>query len=269
MRDELGRPIEGARVFPKTSRGARLWPEIYASPNSGLAIATTDDHGRWRSEALPAGEPPLGQLWVLVTHPDHAGGVFRTTARDARISTSFEVMKAGLSISGNILSPFGRPVQEASVVVAAPAWDGTIFRLTTDKEGRFRSGRCIDPAWHSLTVVVQASGLAWVVHPVAVTPEIPPQVIRLTRRRPLEGRVVDALGQTVAGAFVSTNRTSDGGLIEWQAETDVNGRFVWYDAPIAGKFYLDVFKPKFRVVTEAIDRPEEGEVTITLRRAGE
>jgi Carboxypeptidase regulatory-like domain len=265
VRDELGRPVEGARVFPKTSRGARVWPEIYASPNSERAIATTDEHGRWRSDALAAGEPAQGPLWVLVTHPDHVGRIFRTTARDASLSASFEVMKAGLSISGTILSPFGRPVQGATVLVAAPAWDGTIFRLTTDKEGRFRSGRCIDPAWHGLTMVVQASGLAWLVRQVAVTPEIPPQVIRLTGRRPLEGRVVDAKGQPVAGALVSNNREALGGLIEWQAETDANGRFVWYDAPIAGKFYLDVFKPTFPPASEMVDRPEDSEVTITVR----
>ncbi len=269
VRDELGRPIEGARVFPKTSRGVRLWPEIYASPNSAHAIATTDEHGRWRSDALPAGEPALGPLWVLVTHPDHVSGVFPTTARDASISTSFEVMKEGLAISGTILSPFGRPVPDASVFVAAPSWDGTIFRLATDKEGRFSSGRCIDPGWHNLTVLVQASGLAWVVHQVAVTPEIPSQVIRLTRRRPLEGRVVDAKGQPMAGAFVFTNRETHGGLIEWRAETNADGRFIWYDAPIAGKFYLDVFKPTFPVANAAIERPEEGEVTITVRRPGD
>ena len=94
--------------------------------------------------------------------------------------------------------------------------------------------------------------------------EIPEQVIRLSRRRAVEGRVVDAMGKPIGGAFVWSSRDVYRGLIEWQAETDANGQFVWYEAPIAAKLYLDIFKPFFLRSSGTVDRPENGEITITL-----
>ncbi len=265
VRDEQGRPIGGARVFPMASPFATAWPEMYTSPNGGLAIATTDAQGRWRAEALPAGTDPM-KFSLLVTHDDHVTGEFSTTAREARASASVQVMKSGVSISGTVLNPFGRPVWDATVVVAKPPWDGAIVRMVTDKDGRFRSSPCIDPARPGLVLLVQASGLAWALRHVAVTPEIAPQVIRLSRRRPLEGRVVDIQGQPMAGAVISCDREAFGGLLEWEAEADAEGRFVWYDAPTAGKFYLDVFKPPYLPTRTVLDRTKASEVTISMRR---
>ena len=186
------------------------------------------------------------------------------TARAARASSVVQVMRPGTSISGTVLSPFGRPVPEATVAIAASPWDGTALRLTTDQAGRFRSRRCLDPKSPGLVLVVQASGLAWAVHHVAVAPEIPQQVIRLSRRRPLEGRVCDDQGRPVEGAIVTSSREVFGGLLGWEAKTDANGRFIWYDAPTTGKVYLDVFKPAFPPTSQAIARPEADVVTITL-----
>jgi hypothetical protein len=264
VRDERGRPIEGARVFPMIRRFAEIWPEIEASPKGGYIIATTDAQGRWRSDALPIGTAPEAPILLRVTHPDHAVAVWRTTARQARAFSSVQVMRAGGAISGTVLSPFGRPVRGAAVVVAPPPWDTEYLRLTTGADGRFRSGRCLRPEWGTLVLVVQASGLAWAVHEVAVTPEMPPQVIRLSRRRPLEGRVVDARGRPVAGVVVASDWKYLGGLLGWQAETDGAGRFVWYDAPTIGEVCLNVYEPSSRPASQTIARPEAGEVIITL-----
>ena len=186
VQDEQGRPIVAARVFPRVLRFAKVWPEIEASSNSGSVIATTNAEGRWRSNSLPVGTDSDAEIRVRVTHPDYPVAVWRTSARQARASRSVQVMRSGGSISGKVLSPFGRPVGRATVVVVPPPWDSQYLRLTTDEDGRFRSGRCLRPEWGTVVLLVQASGLAWAVHEVAVTPEMPPQVIRLTRRRPLE-----------------------------------------------------------------------------------
>ena len=61
-----------------------------------------------------------------------------------------------------------------------------------------------------------------------------------------------------------TNRQVFRGLIQWETQTDADGRFVWYDAPVTGKFYLDVFKPNFPPECHAVVRPEAGEVTLTM-----
>ena len=78
--------------------------------------------------------------------------------------------------------------------------------------------------------------------------------------------MVDIQGQPMAGAVISCDQDAFGGLLRMEAEADVDGRFVWYDAPTAGKFYLDVFKPPYSSAKEAIVRPGAGEVTISLRR---
>ena len=112
VRDEQGRPIEGARVFPNVGWTGQVWPEIEASSKSGCLIATTDAEGRWRSDALPVGTRPDVKIRVRVTHPDHSIAVWRTSARQARASTSVQVMRPGRSISGKVLGPFGRPVSQ-------------------------------------------------------------------------------------------------------------------------------------------------------------
>jgi hypothetical protein len=43
----------------------------------------------------------------LVTHPDHIATEFRTTAKKARAFSIEQVMKAGVAVSGTVLSPFG------------------------------------------------------------------------------------------------------------------------------------------------------------------
>ena len=266
MRDEKGRPIAGARVFPVIYRFSRVWPEIYASPNSDRAIATTDDQGRWRSAALPTWMVGRDSFGVQVSHPEHVTCTFPSTAAEARAFSSVQVMKPGVVICGTVLSPFGRPVREATVVASIPPRDGVFLRLMTDKDGKFRSSRCVDPGRPGLVLLVQAPGLAWAMHHVAAKgTEIPEQIIRLSRRRALEGRVVDGMGKPITGAFVWSSRDVYGGLIEWQAETDANGQFVWYEAPITGKLYLDILQPPFLRASEILDRSENVEITITLQ----
>ena len=142
------------------------WPEIYASPDSGCAIATTDAQGRWRSDSLPANSPPKRRVRVLVTHSDHVMTEADTTAAECCAFSSVQVMKTGLSITGTVFSPFGRPVRDAAVVVGLRPWsglrpwEGMYLQLATDKDGKFHTGRCIDPLWPKWVLTVQATGLA-------------------------------------------------------------------------------------------------------------
>jgi peroxiredoxin len=264
VRDEEGHPIEGARVLPTPSESNLIWPEIYASPNSSLAIATTDAQGRWRADALPANAGPAATLMVLVSHRDHITTQLRTTAEKARTFSIEQVMKTGLSVSGTVLSPFGRPVPDASVVVTTPPWEGMFLRFTTDKNGQFHSGRCLDPLRTKPVMTVLASGLAMAAREIALTADSPPQVVRLTRRRPIEGQVVDAQGRPVAGAAVSPSQRAFTVMLDWDAETDSDGRFAWRDAPTTGTILLDISKPNYRPVRERAVDSEAREFTITL-----
>jgi hypothetical protein len=270
VRDQHGRPIEGARVLATVYPFVIIWPEIYVSPNSELAIAKTDAHGRWRSDALPVKTRPETRVRVLVTHPDHIMGEFSTTVAKSRALASEQVMDSGLSVSGTVFSPFGRPVPGATVVVGMRpwagfrSWEGMYLRLLTDRNGQFHTGRCIDPSQSKTLLTVQASGLALAAREIPAVPETSPQVIRLTRRRPIEGRVVDAEGRPVEGAVVASSVYAFNGLLGWDTETDGNGRFVWFEAPTDVTILLSVFKPPFQPVRGRAVDPGSREFTITL-----
>ena len=264
VRDEAGRPIEGARVFPWYPGEDVIWPEVYSSPNSSLAIATTDAQGRWRAAELPANAGPDATFTVVATHPDHIATQLRTTARNARAFSIEQVMKKGVPVSGTVLSPFGRPVEGASILLTVPPSDRMFLRLTTDKTGQFHSGRCFDPIRTKPVMTVLAPGLAMAAREIVVRPDAPAQVVRLSRRRPIEGQVVDSKGRPVVGATVSPSLTRFKGMLDWDAETGPDGRFVWYDAPATGMILLDVYKPDYRPVRERAVDPDANPLTITL-----
>jgi hypothetical protein len=189
------------------------------------------------------------------------------TASDARAQTSIQVMKTGRSVSGSVFSPTGRPVAGATVVALHRYGNGRFAMVVTDAAGRFRTGRFIDPEWDELALTVQADGFASAMRKLIITPEIPAQLIRLTSRRPLHGRVIDAQDHPIAGAAVTPTRQYGNGKLDWEGETDVDGRFVWFEAPTAGTIDLDVRKPGFRqIVGRRLDAGSR-EVTLTLHRA--
>ena len=175
-------------------------------------------------------------------------------------------MKRGGSLSGTVFAPDGHPVAGATVVV-----DQSSGSSSSDQDRRIRSVS-LRPLSRSRVVVppsltVQATGLAAMVRKLLVTPTIPEQVIRLDRPRPLRGRVVDSQGKAVAGALVESTQGFENGKLDWQVETDAQGRFEWPEAPTSGEILLDASKPAFR--RRAIARhfeADQREITITLHR---
>ena len=239
---------------------------MYASMGEEIAAAVTDAEGRWRSEALPATAGPGVRLDVEFTHPDHFAAESRMTAEEARKQSSVQVMKAGEAVAGTVLSPTGRPVAGASVVLSGRAGSGPLVRVVTDEQGRFRSGRFVAPDRPEVTLTVQADGFASAILRITVTPGTPPQVIKMAPRKPMRGRVVDSQGRPIPGAAVASTDGLGNGALAWEAETDADGRFVWFEAPATGTVSLDAYKVPFK---QALGRRFEAgseDVTITLHR---
>ena len=238
----------------------------YPRPESEIAAAVTDDQGRWRSEALPRSAGPGTRLKLLTTHSDRIAVTQPVTVAALRALAPVTALKSGRSVSGMVTSPTGRLVAGATVVVLNRHGSGEFQRLRTDASGQFHTGRFIDPSWDELRLSVQADGFASAMWRLANTPEIPAQAVRLSPRRPMRGRVVDAQGRPIPGASVLPSRESFNGDLDWEAETDADGRFEWFEAPASGTILLDVVKPSFRTILGRPVAGGSGDVVLTLHR---
>ncbi len=243
-------------------RGGR---ERYPDPEAEVAAAVTDGDGRWRSEALPATAAGVS-LNLVTTHPDHVRLKQSVTADALGGFAAVGVMKTGRALSGTILSPTGRAVAGATVVIQSRSDRQTLQRVQSGPNGRFHTGPFIDPEWSELTMVVQADGFASAAQTLLVPKEIPPQNIRLSPRKPLHGRVVNAHGRPLPGAVVRSATEFGFAGLDWEAEADADGRFVWYDAPATGTYMLDIGKPPFRQIVALMVPGGSDDLEITLHR---
>ncbi len=266
VRDEDGRPVTGARV-QLVGRGAPVGGRsAYPRPESEIAAAVTDGQGRWRSQSLPHSAGARDRVELLITHSDRIPMTQAVTSGDLRILKPVSVLKPGRKVTGTVTSPTGRPVDGASVVVLFRNGGERYRWVRTDASGRFDTGRFIDPSWDELTTLVQAESFAASLRTLANTPEIPEQVIRLSPRRPLRGRVVDASGRPVAGAVVVPNWDTFKGKLGWEAVTDADGRFAWIEAPASGMIRLDVTRASFRKIQDRPVAAGSDDVVLTLHR---
>ena len=268
VRDDQGRPIVGARVLLKVSAPTpRGRPNMYVSMDAEVAAAITDAEGRWRSEAVPASAGPGARLDVELMHPDHVTADRLISVAEARAFTSVQVMKPGVSLAGTMLGPDGRPVAEALVVAEQRHREGMLARVSTDENGRFHTGRFLDPTMSEAMLTVQAKGFAAAVRKILITQTIPPQVVQLAPRRPLHGRVIDGHGKALPGVVISSTQGLGNGPLDWEAETDSNGRFEWLDAPAAGTILLIALKPPFtQLLGPSAVEAGSADVLITLHR---
>ncbi len=267
VRDERGRPIAGARVHLQVgATPPRGGCEHYPDPDVEIAAAVTDAEGRWRSDALPATAAKGVPLELVTTHPEHVGLKQPVTADALRGFAASGAMKTGRSLSGTIVSPTGRPIEGATIVIQSLSDRKTLQRVRSDAAGRFRTGPFIDPEWSEFTMVVQADGFASSAQTLLVPTEIPPQNIRLSPRKPLHGRVVDAQGRPLPGAIVRSATEFGFAGLDWDAETDADGRFVWYEAPANGTYMLNTDKPPFRPIVALMVPGGSDELEIKLHR---
>ncbi len=229
------------RVVDEAGQGVPN-PEVYfvgeMVPGHNQAwtrIVQGDEEGLVRIDDLPAGKGSF-QVWTESHYLPVPSGRRALDNPLAQYYASVEpgdereirvVLKQGATLRGQVLDHRGQPVPHAALDYRlhrsdAPRGNGFVMRRgQTDAEGRFRLGGL--PSLASLTLNVRLEGQPRVetqVDTSALNGDQPEPVrILLPEPARVEGRVVDAAGQPVAGVLVQCEGTSA------RVVSDAVGRF--------------------------------------------
>ena len=168
-------------------------------------------------------------------------------------------MKTGRSLSGTVSSPTGRPVAGATVVVhnrnngrELPAPPDRRQRAVPHRAvHRPELGRIHDGGPGRWLRLGHASLWSTAGDPAAGRPALAAQAVAGPR------------GRFAGAADRGRDRHADHGDsatagLDWEAETDADGRFVWFEAPATGTIMLDVVKPPFRQIVDRHGRRRVG-----------
>lgn len=272
-----GRVVDGNNLPLAGAEIAGLW-----NPPRGLAATLhtwSNAEGEFTTNAIAPQMPVL--LWAR--HRESTS-VHSVTAQSGGEPVTLIVGKEpGVSLDGRVVDAAGQPIAGAIVRVAAQLLQSVNIRnndlgyllfagndrLITDADGRFHTPPSLRPnAAYSLDV--NAPGMlpseTEAIEPGSWhTTHFADVVLRpAPRLRSISGRVVDRLGQPLAGAAVWQ---SGDGPRRTRSTADVDGRFQLggiYDSPA----YLFVRKDGYRLQGARIAADEKA-CTITLRRNDE
>jgi len=259
VRDEQGRPIEGVTVALYESSPEDRGRE--ALDLDGIT-ARTDAQGRWHLDIIPAALD-LGHLHFSYSHPEFLSLTAavniqpREEPEQLRKRSVVTVLRKGITITGRVLDRDGHPIIGASVRLGDRFW---LPRTKTEAEGQFRIGNA--PTGKSF-LTAQVPGHAPEMKSVDIHAGFLPVEFRLGPGRTISGRVVDALGRPVAGAFVGAFYWRGHQTLVWRANTDSEGQFHWDNAP-SDTVSLSVSKPGYDFA-EQIFEPSDKEHVVTLR----
>jgi|GEM_PF-3271033 len=248
VRDGQGRPVSGATV-KAVRRGA--------SP----VLAETDETGAYAMDVLH------GTISLEADHPRFAPAVFgRLRARRGTTSRADILMRPGIALRGTVVTPGGRPVPGAEVLVQRIGPTPDLSHLyppaTAGSDGAYGVEHLGfgDHAAAARAPGYQVSRVRF--H--AGEGEDAILDITLGGGRRLEGRVQDRLARPVSGARVRASSATGAGA---EAQTGEDGRFRIDGLP-PGVVSLAVRAEGFGSALFPDIEPGAGAFTVTLRRLG-
>jgi peroxiredoxin len=254
VRDEHGRPIRGVEVTLQIGERNYFATDKPQVDLSRLQI-TTDSRGRWQCKFVPA---KLGQVLVGLRHPDFISDqrpARPVKAEDLRNETCELVMKPGITLTGKVTDPKGRPVENAAVTCRSYQ-----SGISTDRQGRFKIPGL---APGETTVTVHAAGFAPESKKITIEQDMRTVDFKLKAGVTLKGRVIDAAGNGIAMAQVYLQFWKDG-TFWWNTMTDAQGRFTWAEAPDE-ELALSVQAEGYNYKSDWRVRPGPEEQVITLK----
>ncbi|HVT87582.1 MAG TPA: sigma-70 family RNA polymerase sigma factor [Tepidisphaeraceae bacterium] len=257
--DQTGSPVSGASItlsMPIDSQD----PEKPVAYLNHEQIAT-DANGRWKFDLAPA---RFDHLYVETKHPDHPNSGFagaNYSSDELHNFSAFYVFKpSGRTFSGIVRDSSGKPVAGATVIAGDDRDRPAQANAPTDADGKFE---ITGVAKNIGTAVVNARGFAPQLIQYGTSDKPKPAEVRLDPPSKIEGFVVEANGQPVAGARVEVDQWRGTYALAWNARTDRDGHFEWDQAP-GDEFTLTILGKNRSTVDSYRIIPGQPPVRITI-----
>jgi protocatechuate 3,4-dioxygenase beta subunit len=260
VKDEEGRPVFGAKVWPAISG-----PLNGAQNRAGIRLedALTDAEGRWNCPSIPPGFHEAQLLMIRIRHPDFQTCEVRgDELTDAIGPNGTVVLRRGTVVTGRVVDREGHPVRGARVGTGSDWFGSDPPIVETDGDGRFRLGH-LRP--RETVITVQAKGHGPERIELDARTGFPPVEIKLGTPRTIQGRVVDRDGRPLPGIQVTVAYWRRLHTLDWNAETGTDGRFRWENAP-REEVWLNTFGNGFIGVQNHVVPATETETVIKLAR---
>ncbi len=252
VQDESGKPVAGAKILVQFfGTGDASWREFQHErpgfPDDDMAVATTDDFGRWQFRSAPETN---GEFSIEVRHSQYPTASFHTDTDERNYVDSSRVglkplhaesavlvLKSGLTLGGVVTDEQQNPISNAKVQFGEFSDDKHSVSRTDDK-GAFTLNNLKLGNGH---VTITAKGFAPERLPVNVASDSKPVTVALKPAALLRVRVVDENGAALPGIDVRLQGWRGNNTLDWGGLTDNDGRISWDSAPTD---QLDIYAGK-------------------------
>jgi hypothetical protein len=252
--DSAGKAVPGATVIPYQIR--QTGPNEYT--RTDLDVVKTGPDGKWRGAALASNLP---NIHFEINHPEYRLASTQFPAQDLLGKKAKSVLEAHPRVAGRILSSAGKPLANASVILDLGE---THLVNSTDAKGRY-SFVVRDPTNTGAGLIAIATNYAPVYQSVSLRAANPAPDIVLQPGSRFSMTLLDQGRRPVAGVKVKLEDWQGSKAMQWENQTDSQGRFTWDHAP-SGPVIFQYQKPGFLTQTHSMTLPISGETMLTLSR---
>ena len=158
VRDEQGKPVEGAKIVPTyNTRGDTN--ETLQFPRALWDGVLSDAHGRWKAEGYSS---TYASIQLSVTHPDFLPSISdrETTVysmKDIAAQNATTVLKRGFAVRGRVTDSEGNPLEGITITFDEPPISNVpSAQQTTDADGQYEI-----KAWYKKSTRFSVTSIDW------------------------------------------------------------------------------------------------------------
>lgn len=258
VKDEQGRPVESVVVS-----GDMLWNNRHGLVKDGEIVpfldgeyAKTDKDGRWQCSMGPNEKPELHlsfshSLYLSLTPGQYANW------EELKALKRVDVLSVGLSLTGQVLLPTGKPLPQTMVQITKLQNGGTsMSHEIANAEGKFQFERL--PKGPAI-LSVQTAKYAPLKMPIEVQSDMEPLAVKLENGKEIQIKLVNEAGEPVVGGRVE--------IVDWRyhrdnlelgkkSEANHQGIWSWNLIP-SGELTYQVSAPGYRTAKHKLKASDE------------